>query len=103
MIQLYFQLIQSVTGAVVTIIGLLLVASVIGYFTAWYYSKSIYTPVIKGLEADKETLKKEVASLKDDIVKLNGSIDRLNDKIAVLAKDLAAKEKEMKELTKASK
>ena len=56
MTQLFILLAQSVTGAVITIIALLLVAAIIGYFTAWFYAKSVYTPVIKGLEADKENL-----------------------------------------------
>ena len=53
MTQLFILLAQSVTGAVITIIALLLVAVIIGYFTAWFYAKSVYTPVIKGLEAEK--------------------------------------------------
>jgi len=103
MTQLFIQLAQSVTGAVITIVGLLLVAAIIGYFTAWYYAKSKYTPIIKGLEADKEALKKEVAGLKDDITKLNGKVDKLNDQIAGLEKEVAAKDREIKELTKPKK
>ena len=60
MTQLFIQLAQSVTGAVITIVALLLVAAIIGYFTAWLYAKSVYTPVIKGLETDKANLIKQV-------------------------------------------
>ena len=57
---LFIQLAQSVTGAVVTIVLLLLVAAIIGYFTAWFYAKSVYVPKIKALEADKASLEKQV-------------------------------------------
>jgi len=103
MIHLYIQLAQTVTGAVVTIVALLLVAAIIGYFSAWFYAKSVYTPIIKGLEADKVELNKQIAGLKDDITKLNGIVDKLNGKIADLEKDVAAKDKEIKELTKPKK
>jgi hypothetical protein len=55
---------QSVTGAVITIIALLLVAAIIGYLTAWFYAKSVYTPIIKGLEAEKADFKKRLPDLK---------------------------------------
>lgn len=103
MIQLFIQLAQSVTGAVVTIIALLLVAVIIGYFTAWYYAKSVYTPVIKGLEAEKADLIKQVAGLKDDISKLNATVDKLNDKIGKLEKEISEKDAEIKKLSKPKK
>lgn len=103
MTQLFIQLAQSVTGAVLTIVGLLLVAAIIGYFTAWLFAKSKYTPIIKGLEADKAALQKEVAGLKDDVSKLKGEVGKLNEKITALEKDVAAKDKEIKELTKPKK
>jgi peptidoglycan hydrolase CwlO-like protein len=89
---------QSVTGAVITIIALLLVAAIIGYLTAWFYAKSVYTPIIKGLEAEKADLQKEVAGLKEDISKLNNKVDDLNGKIAKLEEEAAKKEREIKEL-----
>jgi peptidoglycan hydrolase CwlO-like protein len=89
---------QSVTGAVITIVALLLVAAIIGYLTAWFYAKSVYTPIIKGLEAEKADLQKQVAGLKDDVSRLNGKVDDLNAKISKLEDQLSAKEKEIKEL-----
>jgi peptidoglycan hydrolase CwlO-like protein len=103
MTQLYIQLAQTVTGAVVTIVALLLVAAIIGYFSAWFYAKSVYTPIIKGLEADKAELNKQIVGLKDDITKLNSTVEKLNSKIADLDKEVAAKDKEIKELTKPKK
>jgi peptidoglycan hydrolase CwlO-like protein len=88
----------SVTGAVITIIALLLVAAIIGYITAWFYAKSIYTPIIKKLEEEKADLQKQVADLKDNVSKLNGKVDDLNGKIAKLEEAAAQKEKEIKEL-----
>ncbi|MCX6303135.1 MAG: hypothetical protein NTW82_13235 [Bacteroidia bacterium] len=97
MTQLFIPL-ASVTGAVITIIALLLVAAIIGYFTAWFYAKSVYTPIIKGLEAEKADLQKQVAELKDNVSKLNNKVDDLNGKIAKLEEDAAKKDKEIKEL-----
>ena len=66
--------VQSITGSVIVIILLLLVAAVIGFFTAWLYSKSIYTPVVKSLEDEKVELNTQISDLKDDAVKLNSKI-----------------------------
>jgi peptidoglycan hydrolase CwlO-like protein len=103
MTQFIIQLTQSVTGAVITIVALLLVAAIIGYFTAWFYAKSVYTPVIKGLEADKDELNHKVAGLKDDIIKLNGKVDKLNEKIGKLEEEIEGKDKEIKQLKKPKK
>jgi len=88
----------SVAGAVITIIALLLVAAIIGYLTAWFYAKSVYTPVIKKLEEEKADLQKQVAGLKDTVNKLNNKVDELNGKIARLEEEADKKEKEIKEL-----
>ncbi len=100
---LFILLTQSVTGAVITIVALLLVAVIIGYFTAWFYAKSVYNPIIKGLEAEKAELNKQVAGLKDDINKLNGTVASLNEKIGNLEKEIAEKDEEIKNLIKPKK
>jgi peptidoglycan hydrolase CwlO-like protein len=89
---------QSVTGAVIFILALLLVAAIIGYVTAWFYAKSIYTPIIKGLEAEKADLLKQVAGLKEDVSRLNAKVEDLNGKIGKLEEAAAQKDKEIKEL-----
>ena len=94
----FIQLAQSVTGAVITIVALLLVAAIIGYLTAWFYAKSVYTPIIKGLETEKADLQKQVADLKDNVSKLNNKVEDLNGKIAKLEAEAENKEKEIKEL-----
>jgi peptidoglycan hydrolase CwlO-like protein len=98
MTQLFILLAQSATGAVITIIVLVLVAALIGYFTAWFYAKSIYTPVIKGLETDKENLNRQVEELTDDVRKLNGKIDRLNENVSKLEGKIEEKNKEISQL-----
>ena len=104
---LFILLAQSVTGAVITIIALLLVAAIIGYLTAWYYAKSVYTPVIKTLEEEKAALVKQVAGLKHDINKLNSTVKELEEKIGeleeektALGKELIAREEEIQSLKK---
>lgn len=101
----FIVLAQSVTGAVIFILALLLVAAIIGYVTAWFYAKSVYTPIIKGLEAEKADLQKQVAGLKEDVSRLNakveelnGNINGLNGKISKLEEAAAQKDKEIREL-----
>ena len=93
---LFIQLAQTITGAVITIVALLLVAVIIGYLTAWFYAKSVYTPVINGLEADKTELNKQVTGLKDDKGNLIARVEKLNDKISILEEESAQKDKEIK-------
>lgn len=95
MTQLSIFIAQSVTGAVLTIIALLLVAAVIGYLTAWFYAKSVYTPVIKGLEKDKADLIRQVEGLKEDIKKLNEKIEALNKETARLQEVISEKDKQL--------
>ena len=103
MTQLFILLAQSATGAIITIIALLLVAAIIGYFTAWFYAKSIYTPIIKGLETDKENLNKEVDGLTDDVKKISGKVDKLNEKVTKLEEEIKEKDTEIKNLKKPKK
>jgi len=96
----FIPLAQSVTGAVITIVALLLVAAIIGYLTAWFYAKSVYTPIIKKLEEEKADLQREVAGLKDDIRKLNKEIDGLKEKTKELEKTIGEKDKTIADLRK---
>ncbi|HLN54832.1 MAG TPA: hypothetical protein VK207_02505 [Bacteroidales bacterium] len=96
---------QSVTGAVITIVALLLVAAVIGYLSAWFYSKSIYTPIVKGLQKDKEDLttqvehlNRQVEVMKGEIIKLNDSIEKQGEKIKTLEAEIEEKNKEIKKI-----
>ena len=93
---LFILLAQSVTGSVIEIVLLLLVAGLIGYFTAWFYAKSVYTPIIKGLEEEKTELNRQILGLKDDISKLN-------EKIGKLEEEIAEKDKEVENLKNTTK
>jgi uncharacterized protein len=95
MTQLFVQLASSVTANVITIVALELAAAIIGFIVAWYYAKSVYTPVIKGLEADKTTLNNKADTLRSEIVGLNEKVNQLSEKADQMEMDLAAKEKEI--------
>jgi peptidoglycan hydrolase CwlO-like protein len=96
MTQLFILLAQSGTGAVITIIALLLVAAIIGYFTSWFYAKSVYTPIIKGLETDNANLNKQVDGLNEDIARLKGSLEKQKEKISGLEEQIKELDKELK-------
>lgn len=107
MTQYFIILAQTVTGAVFTITGLLLVAGIIGYATAWYYAKSLYVPVIKCLQKENddlthqiENLNRQVEVMKGEIIKLNDTIDNQEEKIKTLEKQIAEKDKEIKKFIK---
>jgi uncharacterized protein YegP (UPF0339 family) len=99
MTQLILQLAQSVTGNVITIVALDLAAAIIGFIVAWYYARSVYTPVIKGLERDKANLNNQVVSLKGELENLNEKVNSLDAKVISLEQDLASKDKEITELS----
>lgn len=91
---------QSVTGAVIEIILLILGAAIIGFFTAWFYQKAHFTPIINKLETEKAELIKKVADLNTKIEGLNNDISLLKNRIAELEKVIAGKDKEIADLKK---
>jgi peptidoglycan hydrolase CwlO-like protein len=91
---------QSAASAMVEIALLLVGAVLIGFLTAWYYQKSVYTPVIKGLENDKENLNKKIAGLNNDISGLKAKISDLETEITRKSKELADRNKEIELLKK---
>jgi hypothetical protein len=92
----FILLTQSVTGAVIEIILLLLGAAAIGFITAWFYQKSVYTPIITRLEEEK-------AALNHKIEGLNRDIDGLRNNISGLEKTISEKDKIIAELKKPKK
>ncbi len=98
MTQLFLQLAQSVTGNVITIVALELAAAIIGFIIAWFYARSVYTPVIKGLEDDKTSLNNQIEKLRSQIGKLNEQVTGLDEKIKKLTEDLTSKAEEIKKL-----
>jgi uncharacterized protein len=99
MTQLFLQLVQSVAGNVITIVSLGLLAAIAGYLIAWYYAKSVHTPIIKGLEADKADLNSQVVRLKKEYESLNEKADSLASKIEKLNEELAKDKEELKNLS----
>ena len=70
---------QTLAGTILEIIVLLLVAGMIGYFTSYFYYRSIYRKKIHKLESD----------LKDLQIKNDGLLEQ----ISKLRKELEEKEK----------
>ena len=99
MTHLFLQLTLSVPGNVITIAALEIVAATIGFITAWVYSRSINTPIIKGLEAENSTLKKQIAILGDELNSLNEKNNKLSERIGNLKGEIAEKDKEIKDLS----
>jgi uncharacterized protein len=99
MIHLFLQLAQSVTGNVITIVALGLAAAIIGFIIAWFYARSVYTPVIKGLEDDKTNLNSHVNRLNGELGNLNEKVKTLEDKVKKLDDELASRVKEIEDLS----
>jgi predicted flap endonuclease-1-like 5' DNA nuclease len=68
---------QTKAAATFEILLLLLVAAIIGFTTAWLYSKSIYAKKTEAFKSEKKTLNKQAVSLSADNINLN---DRLVEK-----------------------
>jgi peptidoglycan hydrolase CwlO-like protein len=88
-------LVQSATSAMIEIALLILGAGIICFLTAWFYQKSVYTPVIKKLEAEKEELNKKIEGLNKDIAGLKAKIGELENTIKEKEKIIGDKDKEI--------
>jgi cytochrome c-type biogenesis protein CcmH/NrfG len=66
---------QTLAGTVIEIIVLLLVAGMIGYFTSFYYYRSIYRKKINKLESDLKDLQLRNDGLLDQIIKLEKELE----------------------------
>jgi Tfp pilus assembly protein PilO len=82
---------QTNTGAVVEILLLLIVAGLIGYLTAYFYYKSVYTKKINILEGEKSELKKHIDTLYSEKAKLELAIKDKDAEIESLKKPKKAK------------
>jgi peptidoglycan hydrolase CwlO-like protein len=100
MTQLFILSAMSVTGAVIVIIGMLLVAGIIGYVTAWLYAKSVYTPVIRGLQRDKDNLTEQVTALNRKVEVMNGEIKNLSSAVEIQVEKIKKLEIEVEEKKK---
>lgn len=86
--ELFILIAQSTTGPMIEIALLLLVAVLIGFLTAWYYQKSVFTPIIKGLEAEKEDLNKKIIGLNNDISVFKAKIQELENTVTEKLKEI---------------
>jgi uncharacterized membrane protein (DUF106 family) len=66
---------QTLAGTIIEIIVLLLVAGLIGYFTSYFYYRSIYRKKIHELESELRNLQIKNGSLQEQIVKLNKELE----------------------------
>jgi peptidoglycan hydrolase CwlO-like protein len=96
-------LLQSATSAMVEIALLILVAGLICFLTAWFYQKSVFTPIIKRLEAEKEDLNKKIDGLNKDISGLKSKIGELENTIKEKENTIIEKDKEIELLKKPKK
>lgn len=92
----FILLTQSATSAMIEIALLLLGAALIGFLIAWFYQKSVFTPIVKRLESEKEELNRKIDGLNKDIIRLNGKISELENVIV-------EKDKEIGQLNKPKK
>jgi uncharacterized protein YlxW (UPF0749 family) len=100
---LFILLAQSTTGPIIEIVLLLLGAVLIGFLTAWFYQKSVYTPVIKRLEAEKEDLNQKIVGLNNDINGFKTKIAELENTIKEKENVIIEKNKEIELLKKPKK
>jgi len=75
---------QTRTGAILEIVVLLVVAALIGYITAYFYYKSIYTKIINTLEEEKSVLNKQIDTLRSEKAKLESTIKEKDAEIEAL-------------------
>ena len=66
---------QTLAGTIIEIIVLLLVAGLIGYFTSYFYYRSIYRKKIYKLESDLKELQIKNDGLLDQIIKLQKELE----------------------------
>ncbi len=71
---------QTLTGTVIEIIILLLVAGTIGYFTSYFFYRSIYRKKIHKLESDMKELQIKNDELLDQIIKLKKELEEKEKK-----------------------
>ena len=81
---------QTRGEATIEILSLLLVAAIIGYLTAWFYSKSIYLRRIKVIQSEIDQLKKDIVALNEDKSNLNKSLHEKDNEIEHLNLEVKA-------------
>jgi hypothetical protein len=93
---LFILIAQSTTGPMIEIALLLLGAVLIGFLSAWFYQKSVFTPIIKGLEAEKEDLSKKIVGLNNEVNVFKAKIGELENTITEKNKEIGLLKKPKK-------
>ena len=81
---------QTKSGATIEIISLLVVAGIIGYVTAWLYTKSIYNKKLEAVESDKHELNNRIVNLDAEIFNLKKNLEEKDIEIVQLVMDYKA-------------
>jgi len=77
---------QTTAGTVLEILLLLIIAGLIGYLTAYFYYKSVYTKKIDVLEGEKTELKNHIETLFSEKNKLEQTIRNLEGELEGMKK-----------------
>ena len=72
---------QTKSEATIEIISLLVVAGIIGYVTAWLYTKSVYGKKLEAVESDKHELNNRIVNLDAEIFNLKKSLGEKDNEI----------------------
>ena len=81
---------QTRVEAFIEILSFLVIAAIIGYTTAWFYSKSVYVKKIKAIESEKDELKSQVLDLNAGKIKQHRLIIEKDNEIEHLTLDVNA-------------
>jgi predicted flap endonuclease-1-like 5' DNA nuclease len=81
---------QTKSEATIEIISLLVVAGIIGYVTAWLYTKSVYGKKLEAVESDKHELNNRIVNLDAEIFNLKKNLEEKNIEIIQLVMDCKA-------------
>lgn len=79
--------IQAGVEATLVITSLLLVSAVIGYATAWFYSRFIHRRNIKIIEAESERLSQQVVVKNNETINLQKKLAEMNSQFEMQSKD----------------
>lgn len=75
---------QTKGEAAIEIIAMLVGAAIIGYVTAWLYTKSVYEKKVKVVESDKHELNNRIINLDADIFNLKKSLNAKDEEMEQL-------------------
>ena len=72
---------QTIGGATLEILSLLIVAAIIGYVTAWLFYRSVYEKKLKVVKSEKHELNNRIVNLNGDVVEFQKNLDDKDQEI----------------------